>query len=234
MAQIEDRMQLDALPYIDTEIDEPGMRDRVSALVQAEMDTMHAEKDSRDYLSHLSPVPSLNFDGTVFLKREMERVRKRVPMKPLEKERYQLNPPLASRVGDVDAWVSALNNARAQLEHQQGRILNLELMQKYGPNAWRVHAKQVEGLQRHLEFQRDKVRAQIEEVNRKRKVEQLSQQPSLLKEKRKWGETVSNNFMIEYACAELERDIKRLKQELAAKGKLPEAFREEGSAAETG
>lgn len=38
----------------------------------------------------------------------------------------------ARRRNDPGAWKQALDNASAQLEHQYGRITNLELLLKYG------------------------------------------------------------------------------------------------------
>ena len=45
---------------------------------------------------------------------------------------------------DPEAWEAAVNNAKAQLEHQTLRIQNLELMLKYGPNQWRAHNASLE------------------------------------------------------------------------------------------
>jgi pre-mRNA-splicing factor SPF27 len=53
-------------------------------------------------------------------------------MAPLDTSRYRLDPPGPTKRNDFNAWKSALDNAHAQLEHQYLRILNLELLLKYG------------------------------------------------------------------------------------------------------
>lgn len=53
-------------------------------------------------------------------------------MKPLDTSRYRLDTPAANKQNDHGAWRSCLDNAHAQLEHQYLRILNLELLLKYG------------------------------------------------------------------------------------------------------
>ena len=57
--------------------------------------------------------------------------------------RYRLDPPPQNKRNDVEAWGVAIDNARAQLEHQATRVTNLELGLKYAPAAWR--AKRVGG-----------------------------------------------------------------------------------------
>ena len=59
----------------------------------------------------------------------------------LSMKRYELPMPLASRTNDYNAWKECLDNSYAQLEHQAIRIENLELMNVYGSEAWKVHNK---------------------------------------------------------------------------------------------
>ncbi len=60
-------------------------------------------------------------------------------MTGIDVARYRLDPPSLTQRNDVDVWQSVLDNARSQLEHQGNRLLNLELLIKYGPNAWRAN-----------------------------------------------------------------------------------------------
>ena len=53
-------------------------------------------------------------------------------MPPLDATRYCLDAPPASRRHDLAAWKTSVDNAHSQLEHQYLRIINLELMLKYG------------------------------------------------------------------------------------------------------
>lgn len=87
----------------------------------------------------LSKTYELNFTKSLFLQQEMDRVAKGEPIKPLDVSRYKLERPSGETERDVKAWKAARDNAQAQLEHQHTRIMNLELMNKYGTNAWRQH-----------------------------------------------------------------------------------------------
>lgn len=58
---------------------------------------------------------------------------------------------LQSKQHDLAAWGKACDNAHAQLEHQLNRITNLELMLKYGANAWRAQTQMDEALLRQME-----------------------------------------------------------------------------------
>ena len=68
------------------------------------------------------------------------RVKAKAEMPPLDATRYMLNPPAQARRNDVGEWKRSLDNASAQLEHQYLRILNLELLLKYGDKVRQVWA----------------------------------------------------------------------------------------------
>ena len=53
-------------------------------------------------------------------------------MPALDTSRYRLEPPLANKKHDLGAWKACVDNAHSQLEHQYLRIMNLELMLKFG------------------------------------------------------------------------------------------------------
>jgi pre-mRNA-splicing factor SPF27 len=58
---------------------------------------------------------------------------------------------MQNKANDYSAWLAATNNAHAQLEHQLNRISNLELLLKYGANAWRAQVAFDEGLLKQSE-----------------------------------------------------------------------------------
>lgn len=74
-------------------------------------------------------------------------------MPPVDASRYRLDPPSAAHKADPAAWKSAVDNAHSQLEHQGLRILNLELLLKYGPNSWRAQNQGLDALGKRLEQQ---------------------------------------------------------------------------------
>lgn len=65
-----------------------------------------------------------------------------VGVPPLDVTRYSAPPP-GEKAGS-GAWQAALDNAQAQLEHQQNRVDNLELLLHYSGNAWRLYNEGLE------------------------------------------------------------------------------------------
>ena len=61
------------------------------------------------------------------------------PMPKIDTSRYALDPPPPAQQTDPEAWRRAVQNAQSQLEHQNTRLGNLELLQQHGAPLWRAH-----------------------------------------------------------------------------------------------
>lgn len=112
---------LDALSYIDKDYDDPRMQQMVHSLIEEEM----AAFDPPDYLAD-KPAPSTRFTSPL-LKSEWARVRAGKPMDPMDTSRYDLQPPQGAAAEDEAAWKRALDNVRAQTEHQHNRCVGRRL-----------------------------------------------------------------------------------------------------------
>ncbi|KAI8453962.1 Pre-mRNA-splicing factor SPF27 [Phakopsora pachyrhizi] len=90
----------------------------------------------------------------------------------LDVERF--NIPYPNDPTDLEAWERALSNAKAQLEHQKLRSLNLSLMSNYGSNHWKLSnfliEKEIEKVEKTVEA----YKLEIDNVNRRRKASQVS------------------------------------------------------------
>lgn len=95
-------------------------------------------------------------------------------MASLDTTRYNLDPPPPARRNDLAAWRAALQNAHSQLEHQYNRLLNLELLLKFGPDAWRMQNEGLAGLAHRLQALLADTRQQIDGLNRERKLQQTA------------------------------------------------------------
>ncbi|KAG0221724.1 Pre-mRNA-splicing factor SPF27 [Mortierella sp. GBAus27b] len=217
---------LDALPYVDTQIDEPGMRTAVEKLIAAEAKRMPKARD----LPTQFPDIEL-FQGSELLQQELDRVRRGKPMEPkLDLSRYQLELPsslsasLSAEEGSQQTpsaseelpdgrvlWLQAVENANAQLEHQNQRIMNLELVQKFGGNAWNVHNYQMEYDLSLLRKALDDKRAEVLELNKLRKRDQLEVAETMQRLEAKWAEMVSATLQVEVASASLQVELEQLK-----------------------
>ena len=128
------------------------------------------------------------------LAEEFERAKAGKPMRQLDTDRYSIQDPPASQQGDIASWQKAVNNSTTQLEHQSNRwvsfeifwlgrwknlffffvrILNLELLQKFGGNAWRYHNFEVEGYVKMLEAELQAEQQEVTNINKKRKAAQV-------------------------------------------------------------
>eukprot|EP00798_Chlamydomonas_sp_ICE-L_P014476 gene14476-20500_t len=133
---------IDALPYIDPLA--PEVKKQVDQLIEDEL--RRGGKKPSDFLKDLPAMPTQAFEGHPLLATEYERVKAKKEMPALDATRYMLNPPPQTLRNDIGEWKKALDNAGSQLEHQHLRILNLELMLKYGDKVWRAQTQLDESL----------------------------------------------------------------------------------------
>ena len=203
-----DRVLIDALPYIDKEYEQPGVRDAALALIEEECRRYRPTKNYLDYL----PLEVAAFE-TAIMRAEFERLSARQPMEMLSMKRYELPTPAAGQKNDITAWNDSVENSLAQLEHMSTRIENLELLEKFGANGWKSHnellSKMVESAQKHL----SNLRREIQETNWQRKSDQMSISVKLQSANDEWNDLVHKNFDIEAACLKLQQEIRILEDE---------------------
>jgi len=196
---------IDVLPYIDTDYTTED-QERVNKLIESEKRIF---SHTKNYLEHL-PAPELNFSGSIFLKEELSRISRKEGMQTMDTFRYEVPPPPASKQNDLNAWVIAVNNSKAQLQHQNLRIVNLDLLNRFGPNAWRANLQNLENIQRMEAKAIEQKKKEIEELNRQRKSEQLNAATKLKQMENRWLELVNKNVDIEIACINLDNEINNM------------------------
>ncbi|KAL6779927.1 hypothetical protein ACKKBG_A14340 [Auxenochlorella protothecoides x Auxenochlorella symbiontica] len=189
-----------ALPYVDALTAES--RAAVERLVQEEL--ARSDKTPADYLAELPRLLASRLDEGSLVAQELERVARGEQMAEMDTVRYNLDPPSPSSRESVDAWQQALDNSHSQLEHQYTRLINLELLLKFGPDAWRVRNEtltvQCEALKRRLAA----VKKETEDLNRSRKLSQLEAGRQLSSLQAEYTQLVAKNAEIEAACLTLE------------------------------
>jgi len=216
---------MDALPYIDQEYIEEGMKETVDGLLNEEM--KHLPSPTSAYLNSLLPPlpPSLfRFENpptkSSFLAAEFQRMAMAKPLPPIDVSRYSLASPTND---DIALWTSALNNSNAQIEHQYLRQINLELLNNYGSNAWRLHNQSIDFIKNRLIKVLEDCKREIEEINRNRKNEQIACGAKLAALEEQWNELVMKNIEIDKACQKLEVEIKQAQATSASPPSSPEA-----------
>lgn len=204
---------IDALPYIDPLT--PEVKKQVDRLIEEELS--RGNRKPSDFLKEMPPVPPSTFDGHPLLATEYERVKSKTEMPPLDSTRYMLNPPGQTRRNDVGEWKRSLDNASAQLEHQYLRILNLELMLKYGDKVWRAQTQLDESLVHQYEAELAETKRKITQLNTERKLQQTAAGLELRKIEEEYYALVQKNFEIETASSRLDDEITSLSAQLQAR-----------------
>jgi pre-mRNA-splicing factor SPF27 len=227
-----DELLVDALPYFDSGYDEPGVKQAVSILnLQINCKTKRfvflidkkkvlalIEEECRRYKptkNYLESIGSTNLHKfeTDIMKNEFSRLEQNQPMEMLSMKRYELPPPPTGKQTEVSAWQESVDNSLAQLEHQAIRIMNLELMSDYGPNAWREYIKTLQNMFDEAQHQLNTIKNQIQSVNLQRKNEQTEAGERLRSLEHNWVSLVSKNYEIECAIVELEKEVNELRKE---------------------
>ncbi|KAJ2519464.1 hypothetical protein H4217_002664 [Coemansia sp. RSA 1939] len=199
---------IDSLPYIDKEYDDPTTRQMVMQMVQDEMKAMSPPELPRD--------PTHLFKGRDVLRKEYERVRSGTPLPPFDVSRYKLEPPSGDEARNVDEWRRCCDNAAAQLEHQDIRLINLELLQQFGANAWKLSNYQKEKLLESIEKATQKYKDESVQTNKARKYEQTEAGVKLKDFEDRWSEGVRQCIEIQMANGSLESEIKEIEGSLAS------------------
>ena len=209
---------VDALPYIDGQYNDPAIKAQVHALIAEEMKTFRPEKD---YLAAFPPYEP-SFESTTLLQADWMRVCDGAPMPKFDTARYSLDPPPPSAARDPEAWKRAVDNAKAQLENQATRLVNLELLQQHGAKLWVAQCNALEASAGHLDREEKSIVERIEALNRKRKADQTAVAPTLQGMQAEWITLVKKNLEIEAQSLKLEAECASL-QELKEKRRRGDA-----------
>lgn len=200
----------DALPYFDRDLElQPGLRSRVDALIAEEQAVM----PSIDPLTS-SRLPPLYepFSTRPDLRAELERVASGQPSQhTLDTHRYTLPSPAAGEDATLEEWQVAVDNAHAQLGHMDVRLRNIELLKKYGSNAWRLSNFQQEQDIHQLSELTNAVKSETNEINRQRQKHQTEAGSKLAVLEKRWTELISAGLQLEVANITTQSEIEALR-----------------------
>jgi len=193
---------VDALPYIDNEYDEPGMKEMVMTLIEEEKKRY---RPTKNYLEHMPQLQLHRFETEV-MKKEYDRMAQRLPMELLSMKRYELPPPPTGKLTDLTAWNECVDNSYSQLEHQATRISNLELMLEFSCESWKEYLLIIQRMMKTAKKQLQDLKKQIQEINWYRKTTQTDVGEQLRQLEGSWVGLISKNYEIEQACISMEAE----------------------------
>ncbi|KAG6866819.1 hypothetical protein C0991_008755 [Blastosporella zonata] len=193
----------DSLPYYDDDLQKyPALKLKVEQ-------ELARQPKAPTTLHPRVPPPFELFSTNPLLRAELDRVESHQPFPSLDTIRYQLPAP-TSAPGTDEEWQAAVQNARAQLEHQKIRLTNLTLLQNYGPNAWRIHNYLLEATANQCEKALEDLKQLTVEINRERKNEQDRLGKQLTSLETRWTELISSVLQIEMANVALDAEVEQL------------------------
>ncbi|KAJ3026640.1 UNVERIFIED_CONTAM: hypothetical protein HDU68_005312 [Siphonaria sp. JEL0065] len=193
-----------ALPYIDKEYDNELVKGYVNKLIQDELKTMGPNK---------TPLPGSDiplFESNASLSSLFASSGKGSQINVIDISRFRLEPP--ANISSEEDWKRAVDNARAQIQHQENRLVNLELLSKFGANAWKLSNFQVEAVVKGLRVEVEDQRRELLELNKERKGEQTRAGSTLNQLEEKWKDLVDRVLRVDIANQVLEVEIESLQQ----------------------
>lgn len=149
---------------------------------------------------------------TEILRNEFQRIESGSRMESLSTKRYELPAPPAGKLGEISHWQESVDNSLAQLEHQAIRSLNLELMNKYGIETWKVALEVLVGSSIKAQKELHDLKKEIQDVNWSRKSKQLQTGEKLNLLNQQWVSAVGSNYEIEQAIICLQQKIHEARQ----------------------
>lgn len=204
---------VDALPYIDTQLGQTEVAQQVKAIIDEEM----AHFEPRDYLSSL-PAPELPFLSSETMNKEFARIEAGQPIQGVDVARYKVEAPDGTDAQDHEVWKKQADSVHMQLEYNRLRFTNLEMLDRWGTKAWVAHSCLVGASERILTNEANSLRATREEVNKKRKLDQISCGNELRKLNNELESYMQDNAETGRALHALEADVARLHQTAADRG----------------
>ncbi|KAI6178188.1 Pre-mRNA-splicing factor SPF27 [Aphelenchoides besseyi] len=205
-----DTFVLDALPYVDDQEYNEQHRKFAMGLIEEEQRIFPKTKN------YLRPFAKPNYNKflTDRLTGEFMRMEQKTEMEKLDMTRYDIPSPLANtpQAKERAAWTKDIQNCEAQLESQNLRKINLELMTDYSSEA---HLRMNTVLQRETEEQERSVyqlRSTLFELHSRRKRRQEETGEKLIQLGSQWVNLVNKNMKLDEAIHHLQDDIRAHKK----------------------
>ena len=168
--------------------------------------------------------PSIPAAGEVgfsaLIQGELERVAAGAAMTGgVDLSRYDMgeSPPLAN--GSNSSNGNDNNGAEVALltaaHHLSTRFMNLNLLNRFGKNAWLVHNDQLEAQLRACEVELAELKVQCDIVNKERKAAQEQARPEMHRLQARWGDAVGTVLQTEVAAEHIRLQILGLRRQIA-------------------
>lgn len=198
-----------SLPYVDHEYEDEALQALVEALID--------EEAARTPPPAPVPPPELGFSSPL-LQEEMRRVAAGQALRAIDLERYKAAAAPIPAPSELDALGLQELSARlrAAIEYEATRVGNVQLLARFGAQAWRLHNEQVAAdLAAHLRALEAEKLAALR-TNRKRQRAQLEAGAALGQLESEFQAQLAKNAELAVVCERLAEQVKRLRQRAEA------------------
>ncbi|KLT40982.1 hypothetical protein CC85DRAFT_225337, partial [Cutaneotrichosporon oleaginosum] len=194
---------IDALPYYDKQVEEPGAKTKVEALIEAELaQTPKVAEDDPRLGQVVDVFPKSEGLAKLLANYATE------PIRGIDPSRYA--PPTVSEGADLSVLEEAETRGRIGEAHMAVRNENIGVLQTYGPNAWLVRNYQLSSQAKELEGTLAGLKEDVTDVNRQRRAFNETQGEHLARLENRWNDLVTSTLQLEMACTAMEGEVRGL------------------------
>mmetsp|Transcript_15464 Transcript_15464/g.18757 ORF Transcript_15464/g.18757 Transcript_15464/m.18757 type:complete len:225 (+) Transcript_15464:145-819(+) len=174
---------IDALPYVDSLIDEsPSARAQAELLLRNEMKQFDP---SNEYRKILGTTYEPDFRGSKILQntyadfvKEYEKTGNR-PARPSFTGLIQGIPDLPETDTSLEELVATIDKLKQSIEYHNNSLVNAELAKKFRPSAVRAHAAAQEAMQANAKRECGLLETSLTKIHKERKASQLKAEVEL-------------------------------------------------------
>ncbi|KIR40497.1 pre-mRNA-splicing factor SPF27 [Cryptococcus deuterogattii 99/473] len=194
---------LDALPYVDKQVEDPVTKAAAQALVEAELrHTPQIAEDDHRLAMSVDVFPLL---------KHLEELLADYPNKPIrgiDPSKYQ--PPVVEANATLEELEAAEKQGRIGEGYMGLRLENTSILSSYGPNAWLVRNYQLNSQLTELQATLAALKEHVTDINRTRRIFQEETGHHLKRLEGRWQNLVGSAVQLELACTAMEGEVKGL------------------------
>lgn len=191
----------DALPYIDTIIDDDEEK-KEQAMNEVD-DEMLSFPPYKDYLSHLDDINDRPFLTPFLIQSAIEQPNSNRSNQDIAKLEVDIPPPV-SELQDLAQWNKSVDKLKIKLEYRVRQQINLDLIKTYGSPAWEQYLAKTERIYSELNNELLDLNKRMQEINWARNKDQEQTKRTLLTLKSELDKLVDQNFILSKEVEKLE------------------------------
>jgi len=202
------KLLVDSLPYIDTTT-EVSVREEMNKLLEMELNNIQMENNNRDYLEDF-PIADLKFLSNPIIEEELKRRASNLTLNEIRGEiKTKFSEPAPNKFRNEKNWKELIKQLNISTQHLNLKNCNLELLIKYGPNAWKKYLSNIEQISKQYDKEIANLTKANQEVNTQRKYTQNEAKEKLMDVDSALKFQLNHNAELKKECLRLKYKIKK-------------------------